>query len=52
MKADIMTKIIYKGKEVDIKYQNNIIFKKILADDEKSKKALSFLLCAIAHLSI
>ena len=47
-----MTKIIYKGKEVDIKYRNDVIFKKTLADDdEKSRKALSFLLSAITHRS-
>ena len=45
-------KIIYKGKEVDIKYRNDVIFKKTLADnDEKSRKALSFLLSVITHRS-
>ena len=47
-----MTKVLYKGKEVDIKYRNDVIFKKILADDDKeSRMALSFLLSAVTHRS-
>ena len=47
-----MTKVLYKGKEVDIKYRNDVIFKKTLADDdENSRKTLSFLLSAITHRS-
>ena len=47
-----VTKVLYKGKEVDIKYRNDVIFKKILADDDKeSRMALSFLLSAVTHRS-
>ena len=47
-----MTKVLYKGKEVDIKYRNDVIFKKILADDDKeSRMVLSFLLSAVTHRS-